>query len=335
MSRRDELLAKTANIRSTTDIPDTEVSASAHVPRSGQGSFSRRQAMEERILTLEKFGGEIIGVDKIEPNPWQPRTVFDEEEIGRLAASIAEVGLIQPIVVRRKSAPSGDTSQPNSRASPEGTLFELIAGERRLRAHRVLGLSEIKAVIAEVSDADMALMALAENIEREDLADWEIAKAIQRAESEFPSRTRLADAMGMGRNELYRYLAFLKLPAFVIDALEKEPALISRHSAEAIQATTAKHGSSIEILLQEIWPQVVSGEIEHPRIAGVLELMSARKGHQPRTDRDIKKLFVGNSQAGSIVRDPSLLTIKIKAASLSPESEASLRKFVEGLFENR
>src|ERR1035437_8676618 len=109
MSRRDELLAKNANSRSAADISDQEVQSAAqnHRPRSGQGSFSQRQKLEDRIKELEEKTGSAAGMSillsDITPNPWQPRRVFDENEIQKLANSIKEVGLIQPIIVRSVS----------------------------------------------------------------------------------------------------------------------------------------------------------------------------------------------------------------------------------------
>jgi ParB family transcriptional regulator, chromosome partitioning protein len=327
MSRRDELLAKTANIRSTADIPDAEVSEKNHVPRSGQGSFSRRQALEERIAELEKAGAQVISVAEIGPNPWQPRRVFNETEIGKLAASIAEVGLIQPVGVRR--VPLRYTDGSDASVPPRYT-FELVAGERRLRAHRMLGLTEIKAVILEASDAEMAIMALAENIDREDLSDYEISLAIRRVEQEFPNRTALAESMGIIRSELYRYLAFNKLPDFVLVDLEGNPKLLTRMSADAVVKALSMHGERALRILQDLWPQVKNGTLEHPRLAGMIDSV-VLGGKHVTTDRDIRKLFVGNEQAGSITRDTKTFTVKIKTAALTPTKEAELRVFVEKL----
>ena len=151
----------------------------------------------------------MIAVDEIEPNPWQPRRVFKEDDIRKLADSIADVGLIQPIAVRR--------------VQNLDTGFELVAGERRLRAHRLLAAMEIKAVIIEVADEDMAAMALAENIDREDLSAYEIAIAIQNAEGAFPNRKELAKSLGMQRSDLYRYMAFFQLPQFIREDLDANP----------------------------------------------------------------------------------------------------------------
>jgi len=336
-NRIEKMLAKTAGLRATSDIPQEEVSMPAR-PRTAVGMTAALQATQLRIQELEeqaaRGGQTIIPVDRIAPNPWQPRTVFDERKIRELAASIAATGLIQPIVVRRvgglvTSVPSGDTLASPEKVSPEGTLYELVAGERRLRAHKSLSLAEIKALIVEVADEDMALMALSENIDREDLCDFEIAKAIQRAEDEFPSRKRMAEALGMGRNEMYRYLDFFKLPSFVLADLEQNPGLLTRHSAEAIRAVIGEKGEKAAAALQRIWVRVKSGDLPHPRIAEAIQASLARGPHR---ERDIKKLFVGKEQAGSITRDGNGLTVKIRATALTSENEVEIRTFMERMF---
>ena len=103
-----------------------------------------------------------VPVNAVKPNPRQPRTVFDEETLSALAVSIQEVGVLQPIVVRRT-----------------GEAFELIAGERRLRAAKAAGLATIPVVVRESDDAESLREALIENIHREDLNPIELAEAFR------------------------------------------------------------------------------------------------------------------------------------------------------------
>ena len=197
-SRIEKMLAKSAGVRSARDIPQAETEQPAR-PKTAVGMTAALQSAQLRIAELEARDSSMIPVDSIRPNPWQPRRVFDLEEIRSLSESIAELGLIQPVVVR-KSVSSGDT------------FYELIAGERRLRAHKLLGQAQIKAVVIEAPDEDMAVLALAENVNREDLADYEVSLAIKRAEKEFPNRKRMAEALGISRADLYRYFAFNNIP---------------------------------------------------------------------------------------------------------------------------
>lgn len=273
----------------------------------------------------------------IEANPWQPRRVFDNKAIERLAESIAEIGLVQPIVVRRNPRAAGRDVQPLDSKGTGGVTvqpldmgrpFQIIVGERRYRAHELLNLETIKAVIVEATDSDMAVWSLSENIDREDLTDFEIARAIQRAEAEFPNRTQMARALGFQRSDLYRFLDFFKLPEFVVAELDVKPELLSRRSASELQRALSTGGVNALDALNKIWGKVKSGEVDPVRLSELIALGTTKDPRLP-TERDIRKLFVGKEQAGSITRDPASLTVKIRAAALTPEMEAGLRAFVE------
>lgn len=290
----------------------------------------RIKALEARVQDLETTGIDVAGVA---PNPWQPRRVFDDDEIRKLAGSIAEVGLIQPIIVRRSvGSTNTNPKDPNSVGSTNTNPYQLVAGERRLRAVKLIGQVTIRAIVVEATDEEMASLALAENFDRTDLTAYEIAVAIRNAESAFPNRKSLAACLGVNRSDLYDYLAYFTLPGFVIADLEKTPALIGRAAAKAISVTIKNHGEPAVVKLNGLWPRVRSGDIEQGRIAPAIE--SALSGSKPApapAQRDIRKLFVGEEQAGSITRDAAGLTIKLRAAALTDEQEARLREFVEGL----
>lgn len=258
----------------------------------------------------------MVPVDLVDPNPWQPRTFFPDEEIDDLASSIAEVGLIQPIAIRKA-----------------GARYELIAGERRLRAHKALGLAVVPAFLVEASNDEVAVMALAENIDRQDLTDYEIGKAIRKAEAEFPSRKKMAEAIGVARQDFYRYLAFDSLPDFAKTDLDENPRLLSRAAAEDIKQAMArlKDEKGIEPLFSELWDRLRSGSLEQTKFSDALD-QSIRLKSLPKTERSIRKLFLGRSQAGSITKDWRALTIKIKANALSEEDEAKITAFVESMF---
>lgn len=137
-----------------------------------------------------------LNTEEIKANPFQPRQEFNEEEIVELANSIKEFGLIQPIVVRRLE---------------KG--FELIAGERRLRAAKSLGKEEIPAVVRDFSDREMAEIALVENLQRKDLNFMEEAAAYQRLIDEFElTQNELADRLSKGQSTIANKLRLLKLP---------------------------------------------------------------------------------------------------------------------------
>ncbi len=332
MSRRDELMKKNANIRSTADISDAEIQDARqnHRPRSGQGSFANRQRLEDRIAELEalaaKSEGAELPIKKISPNPWQPRRVFDPEKLNELATSIESIGLIQPIVVRSVSNRDTDLELETLEYS-----YQIIAGERRWRAHQLLGRDVIRAIVVEVTDADMAALALAENIDRVDLTAYEIAVALRNAEVSFPSKTSLAESIGLNRTTLYKYLAFFKLPSFVIDDLEITPGILGRDAAEAIASLLANSGERAMLSLQAIWPRVKSGDLDQGKIVATIE-GALKQRSAIHTDREIKKLFIGKHQAGTITRDSSALTVKIRSSALTPEREVEIRALVDRLF---
>jgi ParB family transcriptional regulator, chromosome partitioning protein len=141
-----------------------------------------------------------IPVDRISPNPAQPRTHFDAEALTELVTSIREVGLLQPIVVR----PTGPES------------YELVMGERRLRATKLAGLTSIPAVIKETADDAMLRDALLENLHRSQLNPLEEASAYQQLLADFDiTQEELANRIGRSRPQISNTLRLLRLPAQV------------------------------------------------------------------------------------------------------------------------
>jgi len=139
-----------------------------------------------------------IEISKIVANPYQPRTKFDEETLNELASSIKEIGIIQPITLRKI-----DEDQ-----------YQIIAGERRLRAAKIAGLTAIPAYVRTADDEGMLEMALVENIQREDLDAIEIALSYQRLIDECKlTQETLSDRVGKKRSTVTNYLRLLKLPA--------------------------------------------------------------------------------------------------------------------------
>jgi len=137
-----------------------------------------------------------VPVNAVSPNPKQPRTHFDDEAIASLAVSIREVGILQPIVVRKA-----------------GAGYELIAGERRLRAAKLAGLATIPVVVRDTDDADTLREALIENIHREDLGPIELAEAFRQLLEELGlKQEELADRVGVSRSHIANTIRLLQLP---------------------------------------------------------------------------------------------------------------------------
>lgn len=161
----------------------------------GRGLAALIPPGEQGRATLQE-----LPLGSVAPNPRQPRGVFDEDELEGLAASIRDVGVLQPIVVR----PLGSDA------------YELIAGERRLRAARIAGLERIPAVVRRTEDADLLKEALVENIHRVQLHPLEEAAAYQQLLEDFDfTQEELAERLGKSRPSISNALRLLTLPASV------------------------------------------------------------------------------------------------------------------------
>ena len=148
-----------------------------------------------------------IEIDKIFANPNQPRRDFNEEALQELADSIKELGVIQPITLRKM----------------EDETYQIIAGERRFRASQLAGKTTIPAYILKADDEDTMEMALIENIQREDLNALEIALAYQQLiEQHNLSQEQLSKRIGKGRATIANFLRLLKLPAVIQVALKEK-----------------------------------------------------------------------------------------------------------------
>lgn len=139
-----------------------------------------------------------IEISQIEANPFQPRSHFDEEALNELAESIRQIGIVQPITVRKLA----------------DKRYQLIAGERRLRASAMAGLTRIPAYVRTADDVNLLEMALVENIQREDLDPIEVAISYQRLIEECNlTQENLSDRVGKKRSTISNYLRLLRLPA--------------------------------------------------------------------------------------------------------------------------
>lgn len=163
---------------------------------------------EEKTQIIKDLNSGIatIGIAKIEVNPYQPRVEFNEEELNELANSIKIHGLIQPITVR----------------SIGGDRYQLISGERRMRASKIAGLKEVPAYVRVANDQEMLEMALIENIQRSDLNAIEVAISYQRLVDECNlTHEILSERVGKNRSTVTNYLRLLKLPPEIQSSVKK------------------------------------------------------------------------------------------------------------------
>ena len=260
----------------------------------------------------------LIPVEEISANPYQPRTAFPAKEMEELAGSINEIGLIQPITVRRLA---------------DGQ-FQIVAGERRWRAFKLLGKEAVPATVIDCNDEDMAIMAISENVDRTDLSDYEICKAIRKIETLFPNRTRLAKALGMIREHLYRYLAFEAMPSFLIERLESNPAIISKSTASEIKrilnATGPADLEAIEGILKNAIDLIEAGQLDQTKIAPHLlaSLKAKKNGEAPPSAKAIFPIHHGGNPVGFLQISPNGVTAKIKSGVISHENASALQKLI-------
>jgi ParB family chromosome partitioning protein len=204
---------------------------------------------------VEEGGGGLleVPVGAVSPNPRQPRNIFDDGALDALALSIQEVGVLQPIVVRKV-----------------GGGFEIIAGERRLRAAKKAGLATIPAIVRDSDDSESLREALIENIHRENLNPIELAEAFRELLEELGLKQEtLAERLGVSRSHVANTIRLLQLPAEVQTRLAEGKiqaghgrALLSLADADA-QNTLALRAAAEELSVREV-EELVRNYLDHP-----------------------------------------------------------------------
>lgn len=196
----------------------------------GLGALIEESGEEIRREKAPTRGGGDISLHLIDTNPFQPRSSFDPETLDELASSIRKVGLVQPITVREL---------------PDGR-YQLITGERRLRAAKIAGLSGIPAYVRKTDDQGMLEMALVENIQRDDLNAIEIAISYQRLMEECDlNQEEVSTRVGKKRATVANYLRLLKLPAEIQKGIREGK--ISMGHARALVTLEEEPKTQIEL----------------------------------------------------------------------------------------
>lgn len=215
----------------------------------------------DALLSMEPLEGEgvsEVSLDDIDPNPFQPRRVFDQQGIEELAASIREVGIVQPVILRRA-----------------GLRFQIVAGERRWRAARQAGLKSVPAVVRDLSDADTMELALIENIQRQNLNPIEEARAYQTLmTSRGMTQEEVARRVGKSRPLVANALRLLSLDAEVQRWVEE-----GRLTAGHARAIAALESSSLQ---REAGRRVIDQGLNVRQAEGVVKGLSRKKPKSPR-----------------------------------------------------
>ncbi|MDY3529313.1 ParB/RepB/Spo0J family partition protein [Riemerella anatipestifer] len=204
-----------------------------------------------------------INIEDIYPNPNQPRTYFDEDALNQLAQSIKNLGVIQPITLRK-----------------DGARFEIISGERRYRASQIAGLKTIPAYIRLVNDQELLEMALVENIQREDLDAIEIALTYQRLLEEIGmTQENLSQRIGKERSTITNYIRLLRLSPEVQGAIRTG-------------AISAGHGRAIislqdEKLQQELFDKIIKEQLNVRQAEAVASGLKNPKERKNKVEREL------------------------------------------------
>jgi ParB family chromosome partitioning protein len=227
-----------------------------------------------------------VDISKIRPNPFQPRTEFDEARLKDLAGSIRQYGILQPLVVTRHE---------ETRDDGLGVYYELIAGERRLRASKLAGLSQVPVIIRSAEEQDRVRLELAiiENLQREDLNAIDRARAFDRLQKEFSlTNTQIAEKIGKSREYVSNSIRLLALP-------------VEMQQGVVVGAMTEGH-------------------------ARALLMLSDRPQEQETVFRDILVRKLSVRQVEEITRQIAVERARKKEAQ-SPEIEMLQRAFAESL----
>lgn len=204
----------------------------------------------------------LIEVNKITPNPYQPRREFDAEELNNLAGSIKEFGILQPLVVTKiVEEVDGGTN----------VRYQLIAGERRFRASQIIGLERVPAVIKNVAlDKERLEMAIVENVQRANLNPIESARAYNRLADEFNLTQReIAQRIGKSREVIANTMRLLNLPTYAQDAL----------SAGKIGESQARLLLTIEDpgVQQTLFNEIINGNLSVREVKNKIDYLKAAK----------------------------------------------------------
>ena len=254
-----------------------------------------------------------VPIDQIEPNPQQPRTFMNEDELAELADSIRLHGVIQPLLV---------SEQP----SPDGTVtFQLIAGERRWRAARAAGLTEVPVTVRQTTPQELLELAIIENVQRSDLAPLEEAAAYQRLMSDFSlTQQQVGERVGRSRAAIANRVRLLELPPVVSTSLARKE-ISEGHGRALLGAASAE-------LLVEVWRQVVADSLNVRQTEELIRAQRAPEaGVEAESAENLEDAVVAIADPGAR-RGPTVITEGLAAAlQRSLGTKVTLRRTAKGV----
>ena len=279
-----------------------------------------QQAQKDNIKELKEFRRN-VPIEDISRSPNQTRKIFEESELKELADSIEEVGLLQPITVRKL----------------DNLKYELIAGERRLRAHQLLGKSVIEAIIVDANNEEASLLTLAENLKRQDLTDYEVFVGLSALDEKLKkNKQRLANSLGLNREDMYKYLAYEKLPQVILNDLELNPGLLGRTAATAFKKFLSDHIqelSAAEAALLQGWEKVKDKKLEQTKVTAYAEKLLSQDPEKLTTTSVVRKIEYDGKIAGNIKLNQKQLKVSLNISHIDETSLSQLESLLKELIQ--
>jgi ParB family chromosome partitioning protein len=278
-----------------------------------------QQAQKDNIKELKEFRRN-VPIEDISRSPNQPRKIFEESELKELADSIEEVGLLQPITVRKL----------------DNLKYELIAGERRLRAHQLLGKSVIEAIIVDANNEEASYLTLAENLKRQDLTDYEVFVGLSALDEKLKkNKQRLANSLGLNREDMYKYLAYEKLPQVILNDLELNPGLLGRTAATAFKknflSDHIQELSAAEAALLQGWEKVKDKKLEQTKVTAYAEKLLSQDPEKLTTTSVVRKIEYDGKIAGNIKLNQKQLKVSLNISHIDEKGLSQLESLLKEL----
>lgn len=256
-------------------------------------NVSRETSVEHELLPVPGASFAEIAIDQIVPNTKQPREVFDEDDLKELSASIKEVGVLQPVVVRSIPAKGRSEKLKEFLAEKPEARYELIMGERRLRASELAGETTIPAIIRETEDGDLLRDALLENLHRAQLNPLEEASAYQQLMADFgATQEELAKRIARSRPQIANTLRLLKLPPSVQKKVAAQ-VISAGHARALLSLSTAEE-------MERLAERIVAEGLSVRTTEEIVRLGKAKATPRPRAHQQRPLSPLGESVVSAL-----------------------------------
>ena len=256
-------------------------------------NVSRETSVEQELLPVPGASFAEIAIDQIVPNTKQPREVFDEDDLKELSASIKEVGVLQPVVVRSIPVKGRSEKLKEFLAEKPEARYELIMGERRLRASELAGETTIPAIIRETEDGDLLRDALLENLHRAQLNPLEEASAYQQLMADFgATQEELAKRIARSRPQIANTLRLLKLPPSVQKKVAAQ-VITAGHARALLSLSTAEE-------MERLAERIVAEGLSVRTTEEIVRLGKAKATPRPRARQQRPLSALGESVVSAL-----------------------------------